>query len=53
MKPYFAINTSSTSRAFLRAEEGLIVVIFNKTFGSPRHHESSTLSLIYQNNGWN
>ena len=53
MKPYFAINTSSTSRAFFKAEEGLIAVIFNETFGSPRYHESSRLSLIYQNNGWN
>ena len=43
---YFAINTSATSHAFLKAGEGLRPVIFNKTFGSPRYHESSMLSTI-------
>ena len=47
MEPYFAINTSATSRVLLKAEEGLMAVIFNKTFGSPRYHESSMLSLIW------
>ena len=45
IEPHFAINTSATSHAFLKAEEGLMAVIFNRTFGSPRYHESSMLSL--------
>ena len=47
MEPYFAINTSATSRAFLKAEEGLMSVIFNKIFGPPLYHKSSMLSLIW------
>ena len=47
MEPHFAINTSATSCAFLEAEKGLMAVIFNRTFGSPLYHESSTLSLIW------
>ena len=38
---YFAINASGTSCTLLKAEEGLMAFIFNKTFGSPYHNESS------------
>ena len=47
MEPYFAIKISATSRVLLKAEEGMMAVIFNKTFGSPQYHESSMLSLIW------
>lgn len=43
---YFAVNASGTSCALLKAEEGLMAFIFNKKFGSPYQHESSTLSSI-------
>ena len=47
MEPYFAINVSATSCTSLKAEEGLMTVIFNKTFGSPQYYESLILSPIW------
>ena len=43
----FFVKQLLQSCVFLKAEEGLMAVIFDKTFGSPQYRESSMLSLIW------